>query len=324
MDEKKQFANFDLQQFAKLPAEIAVFAEQHPTDILDTATFWNKPHLSESYVPELIEIYYGNTIHSDGSDISIMNAQLKHYKISNFDSNIQSIAVEVDGELAYIEVEGKEIVNRLSKLVLPDVVVEPSILINSVLKGDDKVSYVGNKEYLTEQLDLSKKQSYFNNVSLTSVNIQTELNQVEASQQFLSQSNNSVEFLQQQLDILEQKLQEQQQIIYALNIQQASEIILNLCFDIGKLKQIFEQQQEKIELLKQGLEGVINCSSFSVQNYQLQNWISSVEINIKQIAINSYEQTKTVIIPKFEILKSQLEVQVKELKTKIKQQLTNW
>ncbi|MDM9382944.1 hypothetical protein QUB80_19815 [Chlorogloeopsis sp. ULAP01] len=323
MDEKNQFSNFDLQQIAKLPAEIAAFAEKYPTDILNTVNFRDKFNFSESYVPELIEIYYGNIIHSDGSDISIMNGQLKHYKISNVNSNIQSIAVEIDGECAYIEVEGKEIINRLSGLVLPDVVIEPSILLHSVLKGD-KVAHQGNREVLTDLLDLSKRQSHLNNVYSISVNIQSELNQVEVSQQFLSPSNTSVESFQQQLYFLEQQLQEQQKIIYALNIQKPSEIILNLCFDLGKFKQIFEQQKEKIELLKQELENVINCSNHTVKHSQLQNWISSVEIKVQQIARNSYNQIITVLIPKCETLKSQLEVQVKELKNKIKQQLTNW
>ncbi|RUR73046.1 hypothetical protein ACF3DV_03605 [Chlorogloeopsis fritschii PCC 9212] len=309
MDEKNRFSNFDLQQVAQLPAEIAVFAEQQSTDIFNTANFWGNPNFPENYIPELIEIYYGNTIRSNGSDICILNGQLKDYQIHNFDSNIQSIAVQIDGRWAYIEVEGREILNKLSGVVLPDVVVEPSTLFNSVFKDENKVSHPRDRKISSPR-----------KVSSISINIHPEFNQVEASQKF-PEFNTSVESWQQELDALEQKLQQQQKIIYALNIQQAGEVTLNLCFDIGNMKQKFEQQKEKIELLKQGLEIIINCPSYTLKNSQLQNWVVSVEKKVKKTAKNSYDQTKAILTPKIETLKLQLEVQVKELKTKLKQQL---
>jgi hypothetical protein len=185
MDEKNRFSNFDLQQVVQLPAEIAVFAEQQPTDIFNTANFWGNPNFPENYIPELIEIYYENIIRSNGSDICILNGQLKDYQIHNFDSNIQSIAVQIDGRWAYIEVEGREILNKLSG------VVEPSTLFNSVFKGENKVSNPRDREISSPQ-----------KVSSISINIHPEFNQVEASQEFLSEFNTSVESWQQELDAL--------------------------------------------------------------------------------------------------------------------------
>ncbi len=56
---------------------------------------------------------------------------------SPLDDNTPSVAVQIDDQWAYIQIEGREILNRLGGVVLPDVIVKPSLLLNSVFKGQN-------------------------------------------------------------------------------------------------------------------------------------------------------------------------------------------
>jgi hypothetical protein len=134
MNWKFQLSDYELEKIAKLPPEIAALAKNYPSDIFNAAEFWNEPPFPDNYIPELVEIYYGDT---DSPDVFIMNGKLEDYRVHNIDDNAQSIAVQIDDQWAYIQIEGKEILNRLGGVVLPDVIVDPSMLLNSVSRGEN-------------------------------------------------------------------------------------------------------------------------------------------------------------------------------------------
>ncbi|ODG99637.1 hypothetical protein A4S05_37260 [Nostoc sp. KVJ20] len=46
-------------------------------------------------------------------------------------------AIRIDGEFAYIEVEGRQVLNKLGGIVLPEVAINPELLIQSILKGEN-------------------------------------------------------------------------------------------------------------------------------------------------------------------------------------------
>ncbi|BAY14082.1 hypothetical protein [Calothrix sp. NIES-2098] len=130
----KNFSNYELHLLAKLPLDVAALAEKYRIDIINAAEFWDEPPFPDNYVPEMIEIYYGNTI---SPHVFILNGQLEDYKLDDLDINRKSIAVQIDDQWAYIQVEGQEILNRLGGVVLPDAVIEPSALLNSILKAEN-------------------------------------------------------------------------------------------------------------------------------------------------------------------------------------------
>lgn len=43
----------------------------------------------------------------------------------------------IDGEFAYIEVEGRQVLNKLGGIVLPEVAINPELLIQSIIKGEN-------------------------------------------------------------------------------------------------------------------------------------------------------------------------------------------
>lgn len=123
-------SEYELQLLTKLPLDIVALVNNYRTDVINAAEFWNEPPFPENHIPEFIEIYYGD---AESPHIFIMNGEIKDYKVSNLPDNTKSISVLIDDQWAYIQIEGKEILNRLGGVVLPDVLVSPSTLINSLV-----------------------------------------------------------------------------------------------------------------------------------------------------------------------------------------------
>jgi hypothetical protein len=127
----KKLSDYELQLLSKLPLDIAALVNSYRTDILNAAEFWDEPSFPEGYQPKLIEIYYGD---SESPHIFIQDGKLKDYNVSNLPDNAKSISVLIDDQWSYIQIEGNEILNRLGGVVLPDVLVNASSLMNSLVK----------------------------------------------------------------------------------------------------------------------------------------------------------------------------------------------
>jgi hypothetical protein len=123
----KDLSEYEL--LTRLPLDVAALVDNYHTDIINAAEFWNEPPFAENYIPEFIEIYYGD---AESPHIFIVNGELKDYDVNLLD-NTKSISVLVDDQWAYIQIEGQVILNRLGGVVLPDVLVSPSTLINSLV-----------------------------------------------------------------------------------------------------------------------------------------------------------------------------------------------
>jgi len=129
-----KFSDYELSLLAKLPLDIAALANEHRIDIMNAAECWDEPPFPYNYIPEMIEIYYGNT---PSPHVFIVNGELEDYRLDDLDLNTKSIAVQIDDQWAYIQIEGQEILNRLGGVILPDVVIEPTALLNSVLQVEN-------------------------------------------------------------------------------------------------------------------------------------------------------------------------------------------
>jgi hypothetical protein len=123
-------SEYEWQLLSKLPLDIAALVDNYRVDIINAAEFWDEPQFPENYVPVLIEIYY---CAAESPHIFIVNGELKDYNVSGFLDNTKSISVLIDDQWAYIQIEGNVILNRLGGVVLPDVLVNPSTLINSLV-----------------------------------------------------------------------------------------------------------------------------------------------------------------------------------------------
>ena len=82
-------------------------------------------------MPQLIEIYYEDE--ADDSTIFIKNGQLVSIRLENTVKDPTVIMMEIDDQWAYIQLEGRIILDRRGGAILPDVVVNPSVLLSTIL-----------------------------------------------------------------------------------------------------------------------------------------------------------------------------------------------
>lgn len=117
----------DWQIISKLPPEIASLADRYPSEILNTADSWDEKPFPNGYIPKSIEVYCG-----DEEVVFILDGLLDFYQPITIGRNSTSLTVMIDSNFAYIEIEGKEILNKLGGVVLPDIVNYPSEVLTEI------------------------------------------------------------------------------------------------------------------------------------------------------------------------------------------------
>ncbi|MBD2596049.1 hypothetical protein H6G74_17200 [Nostoc spongiaeforme FACHB-130] len=127
-----EFSDYELKALSKLPFDIAVLAnnELYRNSLMNAADYWDEPPFPENHIPEFIEVYYGD---ADSPHIFIVNGELQDYDVANLPDTSKTISVLVDDQWTYIEIEGKVILNRLGGAILPDILVSPSSLVDSLI-----------------------------------------------------------------------------------------------------------------------------------------------------------------------------------------------
>lgn len=125
------FNEYELGLLSKLPLDVVALAGKYRTDILNAGEFFDEPPFEDGYVPELIEIYYGD---AESSHVFVKDGILQEYNLIDLDSNSKSISVQIDSQWAYIEIEGQVILDRLGGVKLPEVIVNPAALTKSALQ----------------------------------------------------------------------------------------------------------------------------------------------------------------------------------------------
>lgn len=132
-----QFTEYELQQLAKLPAGIAALAEKYPVDIVSAAEYWDMPPLPEGYVPDNIEIYYDDHYQPY---LSIECGKLTSFQLREPGNEPTTVVVMLDHNWAYAQIEGRVILDRLGGVVLPDVLLNPVSLLQTVLNPNFPVT----------------------------------------------------------------------------------------------------------------------------------------------------------------------------------------
>ena len=126
----EKFSEYELEQLSKLPKDIAALAHKYKIDIVNAGEVWGEPAFSPGYNPSSIQIYYGS---EKEPSISTLDGKLDEYNVSEPDDKLKSLAVMFDGQWGYIQVEGKVIIDRLGGVIFPEVIIEPSTLIQSIV-----------------------------------------------------------------------------------------------------------------------------------------------------------------------------------------------
>jgi len=124
--------DYDREQIAiKLPSDIAVLADKYPCEVYNAAEVWDDEPFPFYYVPQYVEIY------SDAGEqpsLCILEGVLTDYTPAKREINTSTIQVVIDGKFAYIEIEGRVIINHLGGIVLPEISLNPDKLLQVLLQ----------------------------------------------------------------------------------------------------------------------------------------------------------------------------------------------
>ncbi|AUT04629.1 hypothetical protein CLI64_29775 (plasmid) [Nostoc sp. CENA543] len=122
-----QFNEYFLNKIAKLPPDISALVDKYPHEIMNVIYAWDDEPFPDNYIPETMDIYYGM---SETVNVSVVNGVLRKYNVPKFNTNPPSVTVWFDGSIVYIEIEGKEVLNKLGGASLPQVTIDTSTFID--------------------------------------------------------------------------------------------------------------------------------------------------------------------------------------------------
>lgn len=136
MNDDFEFSQWELEQLKRLPGKHQQFADRYPESIRNVLDRLDSPPLPEGYQPKWIDFYY-----FDGADephISFVKGELKYIDLPENIASSRLIHVEIDGNAAYIEIEGEIVLNRLGGIKLPEPKITDQALINTLKRQLEK------------------------------------------------------------------------------------------------------------------------------------------------------------------------------------------
>jgi hypothetical protein len=126
--------DYDRQEIAKLPPDIAALADKYPCEIVNVVDGWDDEPFPDNYVPQYVEIYSDA---GEEASLCILDGVLTDYTPANPEINTSTVQVIIDGKFAYVEIEGRVIINHLGGVILPEIAVNPSSLLQVLVKESD-------------------------------------------------------------------------------------------------------------------------------------------------------------------------------------------
>ncbi|WP_373524757.1 hypothetical protein [Nostoc sp.] len=124
----------------------------------------------------------------------------------------------------------------------------------------------------------------------------------------------SVETLQKQVDVLQSKLERQQELINAIKGADATpEALSQLAEKVSEMGRTLAKQQQLIERT----QNVMNLSFSQVKNTRLQDWVGAVENNVKQAAQNLFQSIKAKLDPEITKVRNEVDRKVGEFKNEV-------
>ncbi|MHC5821462.1 MAG: hypothetical protein ACYT04_37740 [Nostoc sp.] len=172
----------------------------------------------------------------------------------------------------------------------------------SIKIGHEKVFHIKNGEVLTDKLGLAPP---------------SQPNKVVTKERIYS-----VEALQKQVAVLQSKLESQQKLVDSIKQnEQTPEFLSQLVAQVEEMSKSLLKQQQLIENTQKALSQVNERSLPQIQNTQLQNWVGSVEHQVKQTAKNVFERIKDMLTPEVTKLRNEIaqqKAQIDQIVTSLK------
>ncbi len=119
-----------LKEIEKLPLGIQQLKDKYPVSISNVALDYNLPRLTERDVVKSIAIYYGDDV--DEADWFFRDGVTEIFN-DRIPKDPHVIRMTVNGDWAYIQIEGRIVFDRLGNVTLPPVFFDIESQINGVL-----------------------------------------------------------------------------------------------------------------------------------------------------------------------------------------------
>lgn len=121
----------EIQQIDSTMPQFAALKDKYPYAVLNAADNWEETPFPVGYVPRTIDVYYGDDVLEPS--LSVENGNLTSLKFPNEEESLTPVTqIDVDGRWAFIEVEGVVLLNHLEGVVLPEVLVDTSVIASAV------------------------------------------------------------------------------------------------------------------------------------------------------------------------------------------------
>jgi hypothetical protein len=120
--------------FKILPWRYLKYLGTYPVCLEQMAQAYRKPNLPAGYVPDEILIYYTES-EDDNPDVIIEKGELKFVRVRDEDEIENVTIVVIDDHCAYGQIHGQVILNRLGGAVLPNVLVDHKLMLNTILEN---------------------------------------------------------------------------------------------------------------------------------------------------------------------------------------------
>lgn len=111
----------------KLPPQFAALKDNYPVAISNAAEYYDAPPFEEGYVPEVIEVYYGEE--ADGAGILAWNGRVS-IDLNNYQPGASVLMKQIDGQWAYIQIGSIVLLNRAGGVILPPIAEESDFMLD--------------------------------------------------------------------------------------------------------------------------------------------------------------------------------------------------
>ncbi|WP_341531427.1 hypothetical protein WKK05_37600 (plasmid) [Nostoc sp. UHCC 0302] len=136
-NKQKEYLQRYQEEFIELLPDMSEFANKyfvkHFNQFKNVVDSWDEDPIPEGYTLESFEIYYGT---SNVAQVCVVDGVLKQYELPEFEENNSSVTIMANANCVYIEIQGKEVLNKIRGVIFPQVIANPSVLLNNIINGD--------------------------------------------------------------------------------------------------------------------------------------------------------------------------------------------
>lgn len=112
---------------SKLPPQFAALKDKYPVAISNAAEYYDAPPFEEGYVPELIEVYYGEE--ADSAGILAWNGSVS-VDLNNYEPGASVLMKQIDGQWAYVQIGSIVLLDRAGGVILPPIAEESNFMLD--------------------------------------------------------------------------------------------------------------------------------------------------------------------------------------------------